>query len=306
MPKLKIMTKDDTNFMRAIAIVGIILHHIYNASSTAILLPFKYMGFLLVGVFFLLSGYGLFTSLKNKGDYIKKIPRKILELLISYAIAFIIYYLVHEFIGIEENNVFNVVRNSWYLYQLIIYYILFYFSFKFFDKRRGKVIFSLLAISVLVVEYFLGFSELWYKSSLTFIIGIVLADNLPLFEKYRINKKIFICQIIFLIVLLIIGMKTKIGIFDIILYNVATILFATLFIQLFYYFRLYKINNKFFEKIGSMSLELYLYHGLVIEILTKFIDDKYVNIILILIISYIIANIINIINKKINSILKIK
>ena len=71
MPKLKIMTKDDTNFMRAIAIIGIILHHIYNNLSITVLKPFKYMGFLLVGVFFLLSGYGLYTSLLNKKNYIK-------------------------------------------------------------------------------------------------------------------------------------------------------------------------------------------------------------------------------------------
>ena len=50
MPKLKIMTKDDTNFMRAIVIIGIILHHIYNDLSITVLKPFKYMGFLLVGV----------------------------------------------------------------------------------------------------------------------------------------------------------------------------------------------------------------------------------------------------------------
>ena len=260
MPKLKIMTKDDTNFMRAIAIIGIILHHIYNNLSITVLKPFKYMGFLLVGVFFLLSGYGLYTSLLNKKNYIKKIPKKISRLLISFFIAFVIYYLLHRLIGIEENNVFNIVRNSWYLYQLIIYYILFYLSFKFFDKRKGKVIFSLLAISVLVIEYFLGFSELWYKSSLTFIAGIILADKIQLFDKYKTNKIIFICQIILLIILLIVGMKTKLGIADIILYNISTIIFAIVFIKLFYYFRLYKINNKIFKKIGSMSLELYLYH----------------------------------------------
>lgn len=306
MNKARIMTKEDTDFMRAIAIIGIILHHIYNELNIIVLKPFKYMGFLLVGVFFLLSGYALFTSLLNKNDYINKIPKKICNLLINFFIAFVIYYFLHRLVGIDENNIFNEVRNSWYIYQLTIYYILFYISFKFFEMKRARKILFILTIIVLLIEYFYGFSETWYKSSFAFIIGIILADKLNLFDKYRTNKKIFICQIVILLILLIIGMKTQLGIADILLYNTATITFAIIFIKLFYFFRLYKINNKLFKKIGNMSLELYLYHGLVIEILTKFIDNEYLNIILIMIISCVIASVIKIFNNKLNNILKIK
>lgn len=304
MRKDKLLDKEDTDLMRAIAIICIILHHIYNEYEITWLTPFKYVGFLFVGLFFCLSGYGLYTSLVYKNNYISKIPNKLSKLVINFFMALVIYYLVHRLIGIQDNNIFNVVRNSWYLYQILIIYVIFYISFKFFERKLGKKIVLLFIIIILLMEYFSGFNETWYKSSLTFVLGLFLVDIQKILNEYIYDKFTLLVEIVALFVLLILGSMTQLGIMDILIYNISTILFTIVFIKLFYILKLYKINNKILKHIGNISLELYLYHGLAIEIITKISSYKNINVILIFCLSYILAllikkvNLVTIENKK--------
>lgn len=197
MNNVEILNKQDTNFMRAIAIISIVLHHLsLQYEDIVILKPFKYLGFLMVGVFFFLSGYGLFVSMRKKKNYLSKIPKKIIRLIIPFFIAAIIYFLFYKIFGIEIKNILLVVKYSWYMYELILFYILFYIFFKFFKEDKAFVGVLITILLILIIVYLIGFSETWYKSSMLFVIGIYIAKNKEKLKDIFYNKLIFVIELI--------------------------------------------------------------------------------------------------------------
>lgn len=287
MNNVEILNKQDTNFMRAIAIISIVLHHLsLQYENIVILKPFKYVGFLMVGVFFFLSGFGLYVSMKTKENYLKKIPKKIMGLIIAFVIAWLIYYIFYKTVGIEVHNFFLTVKNCWYLYELILFYILFYICFKHFSENKACIILLISILIILLGVYYIGLVETWYKSSMLFIVGIVIAKNIKAFKEALYKKLTFIIELIAMAIFLLIGQKTQLGAVDIILYNIATYLFVIIFIKVFYFIKLYKISKfNILQKIGSISLEIYLYHGLIIDCMNILSKNIWLNIIFTLIIS---------------------
>ena len=221
MNNVEILNKQDTNFMRAIAIISIVLHHLsLQYENIVILKPFKYVGFLMVGVFFFLSGFGLYVSMKTKENYLKKIPKKIMGLIIAFVIAWLIYYIFYKTVGIEVHNFFLTVKNCWYLYELILFYILFYICFKHFSENKACIILLISILIILLGVYYIGLVETWYKSSMLFIVGIVIAKNIKAFKEALYKKLTFIIELIAMAIFLLIGQKTQLGAVDIILYNI--------------------------------------------------------------------------------------
>lgn len=302
MNEYNILKKEDTVLIKAILILGIILHHIYiRYNSLFFLKPFEYLGWLFVGVFFFLSGFGLYTSMKSKKDYLKRMPSKIIKLIIPFLIALVIYIIVYNFMDKEVNNIFNVVKYSWYIYELLIFYFLFYVCFSLFKEEKAIIIILISILILLTLMYILGFTEYWYKSSFTFAIGIVMARKTKEPKKNINNKLMFFLELLILCTLLIICKMTNLGILDIVLYNFSSILFVVVFLKFYYYIKLYKINtNQILKMIGSASLEIYIYHGLILEIIANYISNGYVGLGLILSISIFISLIINKVDNSIN------
>jgi peptidoglycan/LPS O-acetylase OafA/YrhL len=60
--------------VQGFAAVSIILHHLSQelAEKAGVLGDFEDLGVLFVGIFFFFSGYGLYTSLKTKDNYLKR------------------------------------------------------------------------------------------------------------------------------------------------------------------------------------------------------------------------------------------
>ena len=287
MNNAEILNKQDTDFMRATAIISIVLHHLsLQYEGIVILKPFKYVGFLMVGVFFFLSGFGLYVSMKTKENYLKKIPKKIMGLIIPFLVAWVFYFIFYKITGTEIKNLFLVVKYSWYIYELILFYILFYVCFKHFNENIACIILLISILVILFFTYYIGLVETWYKSSMPFIIGIVIAKNIEKFRTVLKNRLIFIWEAIVLIILLVIGQKMQLGWADIILYNLATVLFVLVFTKMYYYLKLNKISKaRILQTIGNISLEIYLYHGLILEIIHKYSKTTYINIIGTLIVS---------------------
>ena len=151
------------------------------------------VGHLLVSVFFFCSGLGLYKSLKTKKDYLKGfIGKRIVPLIIAFYLSEFIYLAV-RLIMHEKMSALDVIwylsglhmanMNCWYLIAIIFFYFFFYLAFKL-CKKEGTAIFWMFfaCVAYAVLGAFLGHptgwwmrGEWWYNSIILLPLGLVFA-----------------------------------------------------------------------------------------------------------------------------------
>ena len=153
------------------------------------------IGHLLVSVFFFCSGLGLYKSLKNKKDYLKGfIGKRIVPLIIAFYLSEFIYVimrlLMHEEMSALEllwylSGLHMANMNCWYIIIIIFFYFFFYLAFRF-CKKEGTAIFWMFfaCVAYAVFGAFLGHpdgwwmrGEWWYNSIILFPLGLVFAKH---------------------------------------------------------------------------------------------------------------------------------
>lgn len=97
---------------------------------------------LIVTMFLFYSGYGIFESIKKRGEYVKSIPRrKLFKVLFQFDVT-VMLYLILGFICGESfslQKIFlsfvawdNLNNSNWYIFAIFWCYIFSYVSFRFF------------------------------------------------------------------------------------------------------------------------------------------------------------------------------
>lgn len=183
--------------------VGIMLHHmsqtIYFANEDpGILLFMVDIGVCFVGMFFFFSGYGLYSSLRDKPDYLKGFMRKRLPaILVPFYMCNFVFILGSYLWGYEFKKgellpylTGGILMNSqmWYIVEIFILYLLFYLVFRLVGNRNAAC-----ALYVLLTAVLIGFSlwlghdtttptqglwfhgEWWYNTTLLLPAGILFA-----------------------------------------------------------------------------------------------------------------------------------
>lgn len=273
------LSKSQTKIIKGFCAIGIVLHHMAQETA-APWLNSKYIihgldffvniGYLFVGTFLFISGYGLYKSFKEKENYFDNyFSRRILPLLIAYLTANLIYYFYDT-----TPSTYN-----WYIAAILICYILFYIGFKFF--KHEIISFLIVIVGIVLYSMFCSFTMLggwWFNTIGLFVIGLAFAK----YEKYIVSfmKKTYIPLLIVSIVLTcictwygryyenVVYNVTKESVYD--LYSLYIILFrfsaainftlATILVSL-----KCKFNNKVLSFYGSISLEFYLIQGLFVQ-----------------------------------------
>lgn len=153
-------------------------------------------GPIMVGVFFVSSGYGLVQSYLKKGDsYLSNFPKlRLTKLLIPYLIVFALYlaeemiFCDYKLISLINNlpRTENFVPNTWYVFVIVIFYTFFYISFKYINNKKIALglMFVLTLIWVLIIKY-IGWGWYWWSTAFAFPIG-------TLFGYYEVPIKDFI------------------------------------------------------------------------------------------------------------------
>lgn len=164
------------------------------------LIVLEHMGVLLVGFFFLFSGYGLIVSYEEKENYLKTfIVRRVCTVLIPFFICnyaymtttllmgnqFTIKQLIQAFFGIILLN-----NHMWFAVEILLLYLAFFVIFRYVNKEKYKYIFmGLVVIALIVFSFLLGHDidnviqmnwfhgEWWYNTTLLFFLGMLLAKN---------------------------------------------------------------------------------------------------------------------------------
>jgi len=205
------LSLQQSKILQGLAAVGIIFHHLsqyitnYGNEWRGPITIFSSMGILFTTIFFFCSGFGLMRSLKSKPDYLKPFLRKRMPaVLIPFIISNAIYLvLVGMYFG-SVNSVleslaclfgFRLVNtNTWFLVEIMILYLAFYFTHRFI-KKPGKAMgaMSIIVVLMITVSLLLGhdqskdgglwfMGEWWYNTTIFFLAGLFMAKYYDVYK----------------------------------------------------------------------------------------------------------------------------
>lgn len=260
---------------KGIFAVVVMLHHLSQRINPVY--PYKEfldMGYLAVAVFFFLSGYGLQKKnitdpLYSKGFLLKRLPAVIIPAIIVAAIFWIkaamsgIYHSIPSILfSVWTGNTF--VPNSWYIVNIVAFYVVFGILMKVFKKSNFLIIGSVVFYIAWVLWCFVTNHGLWwYSATHLLVVGLFWAT----YEKelmHFIRKVYFvIAPLIWFSFLLIFGFRNKIialpvpGI-EIMIRPVTSAFFVA---GLFLFSMKFQTGNKATKFLGKISYEIYLIHG---------------------------------------------
>lgn len=288
---------DSMQNLRGILAILIVLHHFSGMfTEKTLFLVFNHIGYLVVSVFFFISGYGLAYGVKNKSGYVsgvKFLYTRIPKLIIPYWVTVLIYSLVYTLLKIQTVTLKtfllsfvsyeNVVSGSWYIFELVLLYFVFFITFKLKNKKISIVLLFLIVGILSLFFYFDdNFSNLWYRSIFAFPVGVLYSYYVERIEKFYFNKTLLkyamtIFSLIFVLVLRYIcvigGKEGPQVLFDIL--SSMAFPFTTIILL-----RKIKFSNKLLFFLGNISFEIYLIHFLIMKVFDVYYKSGEINLIL--------------------------
>lgn len=264
--------------LKGIAAVLVVMHHVQQQNVlTKYYLVFGYIGFILVGTFLFLSGYGLAYGFYNKEGYMKGfLPKHLLSIYIPYWFVLILDSIVH-LVFREPIDVSRFILSlmgfgrHWFVTAILLFYVFFYLVFLLINKNSHKQ----LGICVCVLGYMLvctccGLLSSYTASSLCFVLGVIYYLHRDRFAKIICNRQIFLGGLFFLLFFGRLGLS-YIGITNNLLHIGARNLVSCCFvIFLMSVFLKYDFFYPFWMKTGKMSYEIFLAHGFLLPLIKRY------------------------------------
>lgn len=266
------------NYLRGLFAIMIVIGHssmMFEKELLPLLVIHKF-NMVSVCFFFIVSGWSLTYNFKNKTDYLKGfIINKAVKLFIFAFICEIIdrlisFLILKKPIGIDSGLLTNY---NWYVYETIVFYIAFYFSYKYLKHKNLRVLaMAIVSVAVSVFTWYMSnntetfWTHAFHFSSLCFLWGIVLHEYYHLF-KVIIQKKILSSAVLFVLgAASCICLKMPQGSFvgGIILHNIIGICVMTIIALFAHYIDYKKIPIVGF--LTSYSTEIYLYQFMMLTI----------------------------------------
>lgn len=262
--------------IQGFAALAIMFHHLAQHTcapwlsypKTKGLEPFLNIGYLMVGIFFFASGFGLYKSVKNKEDYMKNFFKKrFVPLLYFYIATNIIIFAITK----------HLSTYTWFVYAIAVSYVGFFLAFRFIKNDHIAIIFTAIIsfAYVYVTDFIIGYEPYWFNSSLVFIVGIIFAK----YEKILMDfiKKYYWVIFILLVVAFVFAFRQAIKMdeflgssektyFDPVL-KLKTALMETLAalllsISIIVLNLKVEFGNALLDKMGAVTLGFYLIHPL--------------------------------------------
>lgn len=278
---------ENTNALKGLLALSIVLCHMTSRVDYELpLFSFTVMGSIGVGLFFFLSGYGLIVSVeKNLGYMNGFLMRRFTKILIPYFLmmaSYLVYSIVFE--GTISNVIGsfiggNPVSNSWYVFAYLFCCFLFWLAFRKGDSRdgRGKKLLMIacgLCLYIVFTGIVMQWPDWWYKTILCFLMGVIWGLNQNKIEIFF--RKRYLGVLLFTVIFAIVSylfpsiMRRLFHLSGNYIWLINDGLMAisfTLLIGLL----LYKINvrNKITVFLGNISYEIYLFHGLIMDVIVN-------------------------------------
>ena len=293
---------DTSKAIQGFAAVAIIIHHLAQelVEGAGALEFFSELGVLFVGVFFFFSGYGLYTSLKTKENYLKGfLKKRLVTVLIPFYTCILTFVVAACICGKKFNplQLLSVLSgwslinaHMWYIVEIVILYLVFFIVYRLIKNRTAAtVVMSVFVIAMIIGSLLLGhgddFScsywfqgEWWYNSTFLFILGIIFSKHSEGIRKIA-RKGYVILVPVFAVLTVLLGLQTKYALMTYSYWSEEPGIdpaygdkFRCLAVQLpwiivFVCFLLLvmmkvKFGNPVLKFLGTISLELYLIHNL--------------------------------------------
>ena len=256
-PRIDFCEKESTYDAKGLCMLLILFHHIYIKVAYDMGVSVPYIGYILgpggylgTGLFFFLSGYGLYHSLSKQTHLsISYLHTRLMKMFCVYVFAFVLSatlncYTIDCYSLIDFFTLTIPGTTTWFFKVIVVLHIMVYFIFKINVTRKNKVI----IISIISLIYYVVavryLPDYWYTSVLCFPMGMIVALKKSWFTTYI---QIINCFVFIVCLKLIHRM-------DMLFITAITFCFATLFV-----IRYIKINSKKLNFIGTNSLCFYLF-----------------------------------------------
>lgn len=305
-----VFSAEQTGALRGICAIEIMLGHIGIATGSIFLFPNRKAGILFVGIFFLLSGYGLSCSIANKQDYLRGfLKNRLKKVLIPAYVVFAIQLLGYNIINGENSfwsQIFDLKlffeATNWYVWECIALYIFFYVSYKYCAKYAEQMIWAI-CIGFIIVAFFLKIDNPWYGSTLCFPLGMLYyrhEDKVALIFENSIKRwgsaVLVLVGIVSIAILVFFALGEESFIGNLVARNIASVSFGMAAIVVLTRVR---IINRVSLFLGKISYEIFLIHPTVILMLEEIgIESISVYAVLVVVVSVAVGYCLNRILKK--------
>lgn len=346
------LSLDVSKGLQGFAALGIILHHttqsICNVGTPN---PFKYQGMISIfndygvaftAIFFFFSGYGLYTSLKEKPDYLKHFFRNRLStILVPFYVITIIFFIFNLIFGMKPTlpealtyllGLILLNNNLWYIVEIAVLYIVFYIIFKLIkNKDIALVVMGIFVVLLITMSLLLGHDyktasgglwfhgEWWFNTTFTFFVGMLIARfKEPVI--CAIKKCYFVILPISIIFFFVMYKVAKMVMEDFGYYcegpgypgyqeKLYSLLaqwpFALSFVLMLLLISMkFQFKNKLLSFIGKIAIELYMIHRLFILVFDVLIPNEVLFIGAVYVASIIVAYLLHIMDGKIIKLIK--
>lgn len=183
------------NNLRGIFALEIVIGHVVRYEQT-ILYPLGKFMICSVAFFFFVSAFGMAVSYEKKKDYVNIgfILSKPVYLLTLSLLIFILSMGVDT---VCPNNLSYLIsplwhsyltKTNWYLWSLIVFYLLFFFSYKYLYKFHLSFI-CIITILLSIIMYLNGSSEAWVASSFAFPFGLIVGEHFKTVRQFIFSRK---------------------------------------------------------------------------------------------------------------------
>lgn len=280
--------KQNTDQLRGMCALLITVHHLAaQRFSDGLFHQLGYVsvisGYLLVGYFFLISGYGLeygeIYAAKHKKH---SLLRRIVTIGVPYITISLLYWAYGQCTA-EQINFMDVaisiidgnplVKYSWYSITIIIVYIFFEISKMNSSKSCNLYVMTLLLGGYIVFGVFRNYSVYWYNTVLVVLVGILVARyKMQIYSWIKHHDKAST-----IVSLMALGMGTVLqikygnyvgGVAKVLIQQGTLIAAVYLMMMVDYFFCL---NSTFLKWISVFSYEIYLTHGLIMSVVKRFL-----------------------------------
>ena len=187
--------------IKGFAAIAIILHHLSQelAEDAGPLGFFEDLGVLFVGLFFFFSGYGLYTSLKTKKNYLDSfLMKRLTTVLIPFFSCNAVFLIAACIEGARftPSELIAVITgwsllnsHMWYVVEIVLLYLFFYIYYRLIKNRTVATIAMGISVALMMTAslllchgedyscryWFMG--EWWYNASFLFVIGIISSKH---------------------------------------------------------------------------------------------------------------------------------
>jgi len=320
------LSVDSTRSLRGfLAIMAVLQHISERVTDSGFFSILFHVGYMIVALFFFLSGYGLMTQYVKKGRkyFDGFFKNRILYLMIIYLTVTIIFAFFNMAMG-EDVSINSILisfinghptaRHSWYILVQLLFYFVFWIAYIINPHVEIMFVSTLLGVTfVTVLLFVLGYSPIWCMSNFAFVLGVFWAikkDNIFYFVSNHYVLSILVSLSLFILSSMLPNIVGRIYLtyqVDNILYTLFRVI-SSCAITVVCLLIMLKISfvSKIWNFLGKISLEIYLLHALAYSFLRSsyiYVENNVVWTIGTLVISIFIAYIGNICSSKFHNFL---